>query len=365
MSTYTITSGDTLGSIAIKIYNDASKWREIADLNSIANPLKIKTGQILNLPPQEAVATAVNDVEVTTQGKTVFYRMRNTTDKIPLGNLYLKGISRIGSYNTEKFIAANASLLHELNLSSSEINTLLATSKNEGNLDAVNTWDNSFMSWGMFQWTLGPNSDAGELAALLKNIKAKQSGVFKTFFANFGLDVADNTNSTTGFLTLNGNKLDTAEKKQALRDNTWALHFALAGQEPKICAVQVLHAINRFDTFYFIPQATLNNLSLNQILSSEYAATLLIDQHVNRPGHVIKVVEAAIAQSGKTANTIASGTDEDELRVINSYLEIRKTFGKSIMTDSAKRAEVAKASLLAGKISAKKGSFVSNRSLRT
>lgn len=364
METYTIISGDSLSSIAAKLYNNVAKWREIADLNNIADASKIKVGQVLNLPPKEATPTAANDVEITSDGKKVYYRLRNTTDKIVLGNLYKSGISRIGGYNTETFISKNQALLEGLNLSKSEINTLLATSKNEGNLDAVNTWDNSFMSWGMFQWTLGAKGDAGELAALLKSIKAKQPDAFKSFFGDFGLDVSSDTNSKTGFLLLNGNKLDAADKKEALRSNPWALHFALAGMEPKICAVQVMHAINRLNQFYFVPQAIFGNLSLNQILSSEYAATLLLDQHVNRPGHVISVVEDALAKLGTTAQEIASGSDNDELRVINKYLEIREGFGKSPMTDSTKRAQVAKDNLSAGVISGRKGSFVSNRNLR-
>lgn len=387
MNTYTVKPGDNLTKIAIKIFGDANKWREIADLNGIADPSKIKVGQVLNLMPKtntpavvpapQPVSTPANnnvpvpvavpvahDTEISVTGKSVFYRFSGTTEKIFLGTLFKKGLSRTGSFNTEHFINNNAALLASLNLSSSEINTLLATSQNEGNLDAINTWDNSYLSWGMFQWTMGQLTDAGELPALLKLVKEKQPAAFKSFFGDFGIDIAANTGTDTGFITLNNVIQNTDTRKTAFRNNNWALRFALAGKEPAICAVQVLHAINRFNRFYFNADPDFAGLSINDMLSSEYAASLLLDQHVNRPGHVKAVVAAALAQSGLTAPQLANGTDADEMKVINKYLSIRKTFGKSPMTNSDTRAKVVQNFLNGGLISAKKKSFISNRNLR-
>ncbi|MBL7703377.1 MAG: LysM peptidoglycan-binding domain-containing protein [Ferruginibacter sp.] len=383
METYTIKAGDSLTKIAIKIYGNANKWRELADLNNIADPSKIKVGQLLKLMPKNtptgipvgptpstpAPAPPVTqpvsgEAEITLTGKTVFYRFSNTTDKIELGKLFKLGISRIGNFNTEKFIENNASLLSALNLSSSEINTLLATSQNEGNLDSINTWDNSYLSWGMFQWTMGPLTDAGELPALLKLIKEKQPTAFKTFLGDYGIDIAPSTGNVTGFVTLNNVVQNTDARKKAFRNNNWALRFALAGKDPLICSVQVLHAINRFNRFYFVPDPDFGGLSINDMLSSEYAASLLLDQHVNRPGHVKPVVAAALKQAGISAQQMANGSDADELKVINKYLAIRKTFGKSPMTNSDTRAKVVKNFLDKGLISAKKKSFKSNRALR-
>lgn len=387
METYTIKAGDSLAKIAIKLFGDANKWRELADLNGIADPSKIKVGQVLKLMPKNTptgipvtptpatpVTTPVNpatvaqpvsgEAEITVTGKSVFYRFRNTTDKIELGKLFKLGISRIGNFNTEKFIENNGALLSELNLSSSEINTLLATSQNEGNLDSINTWDNSYLSWGMFQWTMGPLTDAGELPALLKLIKEKQPAAFKTFFGDYGIDIAPATGNVTGFITLNNIVQNTEAKKKVFRNNNWALRFALAGKDSQICSVQVLHAINRFNRFYFTADNDFGGLSINDMLSSEYAASLLIDQHVNRPGHVKAVVAEALKQSAITPKQLANGTDADELKVINKYLVIRKNFGKSPMTNSDIRAKVVKNFLDKALISAKKKSFKSNRSLR-
>jgi LysM repeat protein len=364
MDTYTVKAGDSLAKIALKLYGDANKWRELADLNGIADPGKIKIGQLLNLIPKKPSTTGVKDSEISIEGKKAFYRFKDSTEKIFLGNLFKLGLSRIGSFNTERFIADNASLLSGLKLSNSEINTLLATSQNEGNLDSINTWDNSYLSWGMFQWTLGPLGDPGELPALLKIVKEKQPAAFKIFFNDFGIDIAPVTGSKTGYLVLNNVIQNTGTRKTAFRNNTWALRFALAGKDPAICAAQVLHAINRFNSFYFIPDQAFGGLSINDMLSSEYAASLLLDQHVNRPGHVKDVVSTALKQAGFTPQQLAAGSDADEMRMINKYLAIRRTFGKSPMTNSDTRAKVVKNFLDKGLISAKKRSFVSNRGLR-
>jgi LysM repeat protein len=48
---YTVVKGDTLPSIAKANLADANKWHQIADLNGIRDPKKIKIGQILKMPP--------------------------------------------------------------------------------------------------------------------------------------------------------------------------------------------------------------------------------------------------------------------------------------------------------------------------
>jgi cytochrome c oxidase subunit IV/phage tail protein X len=48
--TYTVAAGDTFSKIAIKLYGDARKWREIARANPHLNVKKLKAGQIIYLP---------------------------------------------------------------------------------------------------------------------------------------------------------------------------------------------------------------------------------------------------------------------------------------------------------------------------
>jgi nucleoid-associated protein YgaU len=50
--TYTVQAGDTLGKIAIKFYEDGSRWTEIYEANKaqIADPNAIQVGQELVIP---------------------------------------------------------------------------------------------------------------------------------------------------------------------------------------------------------------------------------------------------------------------------------------------------------------------------
>lgn len=52
--TYTARRGDTLRSIAKRLYGDEKRWRDIAAANPALNPKKLRQGQIINLPPGAA-----------------------------------------------------------------------------------------------------------------------------------------------------------------------------------------------------------------------------------------------------------------------------------------------------------------------
>ncbi len=55
--TYEIASGDTLGSIANKVYGDQSQWRRIYDANKDAigaDPDKLTVGMKITIPPKQS-----------------------------------------------------------------------------------------------------------------------------------------------------------------------------------------------------------------------------------------------------------------------------------------------------------------------
>lgn len=366
MKTYKIKSGDTLGSIAFKQLGSTAKWREIAELNDIVNPNKIEVGQVLQLPifSEPEASTQKSDVVIIDENPKIYYQYKNDPTKRYLGKKFRKGIFRGGSQNTETFIQENPALLSKLKISKSEVNALLATSENEGNLDAINTWDNSFMSFGMFQWTLGAGIAKGELPALIKLVKEKYPKAFDQFCGQFGLTVSADTNSTYGYLIYKNKKVNSATDKQFFRSNIVAYRFAAAGMDKRVCAIQILHAINRFNLFYFNNTNKFGGNTLFDLLSSEYAAALFLDNHVNRPGYLWPCVAKAVKNAGLSFNQLKNGGDKEELKVINHYLKIRETYGSSPMTNARDRATVTKRYLDAGKISSRKWSFKSNRKFR-
>ncbi|MFN7120034.1 MAG: peptidoglycan-binding domain-containing protein [Saprospiraceae bacterium] len=267
------------------------------------------------------------------------------------------GYYTVGNQTIKDFLQTNRDDVRSLNVSDAAISTMIAVSENEGNLDAINTWDNAFLSIGVFQWTLGTGSDPGELAALLKKIKYMQPQAFETYFAQYGIDVDDKaTGTTTGYLLFRGNRVVKPEDKDLFRPPHRLFRFWLAAQDPKIKAVQIEHALSRLNNFYWNPRLAINGLLLAQIVTSQYGVALILDNHVNRPSYVKPCIEKAL-QAARLDKPIQTWNTEDELKLIHEYLKIREIYGSSPMTDARKRALVTKRYLDQGIISADRNSF--------
>ena len=100
---------------------------------------------------------------------------------------------------------------------------MAAMSVVEGSLEAVNSYDDAHLSFGIFQWTAGGGDAAGEIAALLAGFKEGYPDAFENCFGRFGLDATLSGGSRwTGFLTLDGASLTTSPEKDALRKMEWA-----------------------------------------------------------------------------------------------------------------------------------------------
>ena len=371
MSEYIVKPGDTLSKIATGTLGAAGKWRIIAELNGIINREKIRVGQRLQLPEEVTeVPSVVNTsagvkgatkerIRISVENKVVCATLLAKPEKILIGRLHRKGLYRVGLQEPETFIGNHREKLLEVNLTDSEMNVIYATSENEGNMDAVNTWDNQFISFGMFQWTAGGPGKPGELPALIKIIKERYPDDFQHYWGQFGLDVVDVDNKT-GWFSYRGKKLTSAADKTMLREHIWAYRFARAGADIEVQAVQILLAINRINQFYFVKSSKLDGYALVDLITSEFGVALLLDNHVNRPGYLRGCVAAALERSNLTAEEMARGSDEEERRVIKNYLDIRQTYGRNPMTDARQRASVTRGYVVDGIISDGRGSFASS-----
>jgi len=269
---------------------------------------------------------------------------------------FRKGAYFYGLRKPIDYIDNNRNSLNDIGLTDSAINVMVAVSENEGNLDAVNTWDNSFMTFGMFQWTAGAGRDPGELPALLQKIKAADDSVFQKYFGRHGLDVSD-ANEISGFFTLDGQKLGTSSLKERLRTYEWAFYFWLAGQDPLVQSIEVQHALSRINTFYRARGYRAKGYDIAGLVTSEYGMGLILDNHVNRPGYIKPCLEKAMDQTGlKRPQNWGTAA---ERRLIKAYLKIRETHGRNPMTHAARRAAVTKKYLDNGTISDERGSFQS------
>lgn len=277
---------------------------------------------------------------------------------------FRKGLFTMGNQKPLTFVQSHGDELRALGVTQSEINVMVAVAENEGNLDAINTWDNAFLSFGMFQWTGGTDSSRGELPALLARIKAEDRDLFDKYCGQHGLDVADirptdwqtsPTGPVTGRFDLRGQMIRSAAQKAQLRGAPWAFYFWRAGQDPEVQAMEIKHALGRLAQFYDTDAYTAGGHRISELVTSEYGVGLLLDNHVNRPAYVRQCLDKALKQTG-LGDPSGWGTAE-ERRLIDAYLGIRVTHGASPMTDAEKRARVTRKYLDKGTISDRRGSF--------
>ena len=275
------------------------------------------------------------------------------------------GVSTPGFNGLVNFVEQNKERLIELDLTYSALQVMEAIAKNEGKMDAINSYDRGILSIGTYQWTLGRDDKAGEMPALLKKFRDQFPESFRRHFTPIGLDVSADTNTTYGFLTLNGAPVNSIPAKEQFRDPAWGFRFWRALQEPDFQAVQVEHALDRLKNFYWKPSYAVFGNLLNTVITSAYGVALLLDNHVNRPAWIKPCVELAMQQTGLT--NPSQFTDQNERDLIQAYLNVRHTYTDgsiAAMSKSLIRAQSIYAEVQAGKLSEARGSFqLSNRAV--
>ena len=276
------------------------------------------------------------------------------------GKQFKLGIFNNGNTSILDFVKAHPTAFP--NISASRLRVMAAVSVNEGKLEAINTWDNAFVTFGCFQWTAGAENDPGELPAMVNRLKQTNPAVFQQLLGQFGLDVASVNSrpgvTPTGFFSLNGAVVKTAADKQAkLRTLEWAFRFFRAGHDDTMRQAEIEYAASRIDLFYRDGSHKVRGLFVADFVSSEFGVALLLDQHVNRPGHVPKTLAAAVDQFIASSGKInpATWTDQDEANVLNIYIRLRSK--TTNMTDSDARADRVRQAVSKGLASDKRGSF--------
>jgi len=241
-------------------------------------------------------------------------------------------------------------------LAPSVVRAVRAVSMNEGRLEAINSYDNAFLSFGLLQWTTGTDNDPAELAGLLALLQCTSAEAFGEYFGRYGLGVqaqaAGTSSPATGFLTVSGTPLRAPAEKEQLRSATWAYRFWRAGHDETVRACQVALAASRIGVFLRRPAAA---HAIGEWLTSEYGVALVLDEHVNRPGHVPGTLARAIAGLPSEIDPARWG-DQEEADLIARYITVRDDTN---MTDSASRAIRVGDCVHRGELSDKRGSFVS------
>jgi len=271
---------------------------------------------------------------------------------------YKKGVFNYGQTSIAAFIEANRDRF--ATTSDSLLRVMSAVSENEGKYEAINTWDNAFLSFGIFQWTSGVGSEAGELPALLNRLQEFYPNTFDEFFGQYDLAVTGVRSAPgvvpRGYFQLKGVLLGSSEVKAFLRSLGWAYRFWLAGQDDNVREIQTRHAMDRMEVFYAVDNRRIGNFHVRDYMTSEYGVALLLDQHVNRPGHVPRILGSAVKELERDLPTDAPHRwgDEEEKRVLEKYLALR---ARTSMTESSLRAKRVLEHVQQGMLSDKRHSF--------
>jgi hypothetical protein len=280
-------------------------------------------------------------------------------DGTVFGKRFKLGIFNNGSTSIAAFVGANQDAF--TTLSPSRLRVMSAVSANEGKLEAINSYDNAFLTFGCFQWTVGVADGAGELPAMVNHLKEANPDAFNDLLGQFGLDIASVNSPAgqppTGFFSLNGSPVKSPTDKQAkLRTLEMAFRFFAAGQNDAMRQAEVEYAASRIDLFYRDANHKVRNLFVGDWVSSEFGVALILDEHVNRPGHVPGTLAAAIndfINGGGSSDPTTWGTP-DEAKLLNLYIQRRN---HTSMTDSANRAQRIRQAVANGLASASRGSF--------
>lgn len=277
---------------------------------------------------------------------------------IVFGKTYKLGLFNVGTTALDAFFDEDPEAF--LDVAPSIQRVMRAVSANEGKIEAINTWDNAILSCSIYQWTVSAGADAGELPYALSVLKARAPQAFATYFGSYGLDVTAPQPKPfavgRGFFKLNGTLLNTEALKAPLRSHLWAYRFWRAAHDREVRRAYVRVAIDRIPIFYEAPIAKFGGRPLSDFVTSEEGVAHLLDQHVNRPGHVpntiIAAIDAVVAATGKTNPSIWS--DAEERETIARYLKLREA---TSMTDPAIRAQRIKVCVETGSLSDRRGSF--------
>ena len=286
------------------------------------------------------------------------FRFDGTTAVAPDGTRFAKkfklGVFDYGTTSITQFVGDNSARF--ASVSPSRLRVMQAVSENEGKLEAINTWDNAFLTFGIFQWTVGSADGAGELPSLIDRLRQTSPSVFDSFFAQHGLDAVVTSSqpgvTPVGFFKLNGVTLKSSAQKGQLRTLEWAYRFWLAGHDDTVRQAQIDHAMGRVDIFYRSDKHKVGDRFIADYVTSEFGVALLLDQHVNRPGNVPATIAKAVTQLG--GGDPAGWSDAQEKRLLDTYIKLR---AQTSMTDSNKRADAIRRAVTAGLASDKRGSY--------
>jgi LysM repeat protein len=166
---------------------------------------------------------------------------------------------------------------------------LKVVSENEGNFDAINSYDKAIFSFGFIQFAGGAG---GGLGQMLMNVKTRDPQVFRQMFGQYGVDVVAaaprpiiTAASPEAGTVLQGDNACMYIKS----DKRLTTAFIAAGFHPTVMLAQIQSAVQGYVNPSFGIKLTLQvgtqtfaNVPITQIIRTEAGVATLIDLTVNQ-----------------------------------------------------------------------------------
>ena len=223
-------------------------------------------------------------------------------------------------------------LISEGKVSQDESRILIAMSANEGNLDAVQSYDSEILTAGASQKTIN-SLGAGELPTQMNKFKEQFPQLFDKYFKCCGWDVRlklgeyvayynDVTGAELKNIIRNGYTADTYGK---FVPNKAVAIFAEAIDTDEYKELQVLDFIDRLRlALNIIPKGY--NYQIASYVKSNLGKATVLDHHVNRPNNVSKYFGIALdsffsknPNVSKNPNTWGALHNKYEKEIIDYY----------------------------------------------
>jgi hypothetical protein len=242
------------------------------------------------------------------------------------------GNKKLENYsNWDKLVAQNAITLTEKEI-------LVGMSENEGNLDAVQSYDSEIVTVGAMQKTINP-SGYGEFPTQMAEFKGKNEDKFKALFENCGWTVKNEGGKWRVYY----NNLTGADLKAKIRDGFKKDNFGKKVEcrplEPLINAAndiafqekQIFDFIDRLKNKVLVIVPKNHVKQISAYVKSKLGKAVVLDHHVNRPGYVKDDFGAALDRFYSKHPTVSKnpadwGANHDsyEKEIIEDYGKKRR-----------------------------------------
>ncbi len=204
------------------------------------------------------------------------------------------GPAYFGSVTTQTFDGWD-NLIEKKLVTETEKEIIIAVTKNEGKLDAIQSYDSEILSAGAIQKTINIKGK-GELPKQVDDFKNKYPEKFNEYFSDCGWKL-ENGNKMFYISPNTNEKLEGNELKKKIREgfesSTYKQKLECKLLEPIVKAfkdidfqsLQIIDAKNRLNkVLNFKPKD--HNYKISSYFKSKLGRATVLDHHINRPSYV-------------------------------------------------------------------------------